>query len=66
MQRPRTGAGQADGDGASSIRTTKVAWVTRDAQTEDLYLRMEAVVLRLNAELFHFDLSGLSTIQYAV
>ena len=23
------------GNGASSIRTTKVAWVTRDAQTED-------------------------------
>jgi PKHD-type hydroxylase len=54
------------GDGVNSIRVTQVAWVHRDAQTEDLYLRMEAAVLRLNAELFRFDLSGLTTIQYAV
>ena len=32
----------------------------------DSKLGMEAAVLRLNAELFHFDLSGLTTIQYAV
>jgi len=31
-----------------------------------LYLRMEAIVLRLNADLFHFDLTGLTTMQYAV
>jgi PKHD-type hydroxylase len=48
------------------IRSTQVAWVHRNAQTEDLYLRMEAVVLRLNADLFHFNLSGLTTMQYAV
>jgi PKHD-type hydroxylase len=54
------------GDGVNSIRTTQVAWVYRNAQTEDLYHRMEYVVLRLNAEHFHSDLSGLSTIQYAV
>lgn len=54
------------GDGVNSIRTTQVAWVHRNAETEDLYLRMEAVVLRLNGEHFHCDLSGLTTIQYAV
>jgi PKHD-type hydroxylase len=54
------------GDGVNSIRTTRVAWVHRTPHTEDLYHRMEYVVLRLNAEHFHSDLSGLSTIQYAV
>lgn len=48
------------------IRSTQVAWVHRNADTHDLYLRLEAVVIKLNAELFHFALSGLSTIQYAV
>ena len=49
-----------------SIRTTKVAWVTRGQETEFLYLRMEAALLRLNAEHFRSDLSGLSTFQYAL
>jgi PKHD-type hydroxylase len=49
-----------------SIRTTAVAWVNRNAQTEDLYLRMEAIALKLNADLFHFELTGLTTMQYAV
>ena len=52
---------QLTGGGNGSIRSTRVAWVKRNAQTEDLYLRMEAVVLRLNADLFHFELSGLTT-----
>lgn len=52
--------------GPSSIRTTRVAWVHRNTQTEALYQDIEAIVLRLNAELFRFDLSGLTTIQYAV
>ena len=54
------------GSGPDGIRTTQVAWVYRNAQTEDLYLRMEAIVLRLNADLFHFELTGLTTMQYAV
>jgi len=52
--------------GVHPIRATKVAWVHRTAETEDLYHRMEAIVLRLNAEHFRADLSGLSTMQYAV
>lgn len=54
------------GKGNDSIRTTQVAWVFRNAETEDLYRYMEAIVLRLNADLFHFELTGLTTIQYAV
>ena len=57
---------QLTGTANGAIRSTRVAWVKRNAQTEDLYLRMEAVVLRLNADLFHFDLSGLTSMQYAV
>jgi PKHD-type hydroxylase len=57
---------QLTGAGNGSIRTTEVAWVYRNAQTEDLYLRMEAIVLRLNTDLFHFELTGLTTMQYAV
>jgi PKHD-type hydroxylase len=57
---------QLTGNGHDGIRSTQVAWVHRNAQTEDLYLRMEAVVLRLNTDLFHFELSGLTTMQYAV
>ena len=54
------------GKGNGGIRSTQVAWVHRNTETEDLYLRMEAVVLRLNADLFHFVLSGLTAMQYAV
>jgi PKHD-type hydroxylase len=57
---------QLTGKGNGGIRRTQVAWVHRNARTEDLYLRMEAAVLRLNADLFHFALSGLTTMQYAV
>lgn len=57
---------QLTGGGGRGIRATQVAWVHRNGQTEDLYLRMEAIVLRLNADLFHFDLTGLTTMQYAV
>ena len=52
--------------GVHPIRATKVAWVHRTAETEDLYHRMEAIVLRLNAECFRADLSGLSPMQFAV
>src|SRR4051812_46067845 len=49
-----------------SIRSTKVAWVTRGQETEFLYQRIEAALLRLNAEHFRSELSGLSTFQYAL
>jgi PKHD-type hydroxylase len=55
------------GDGYNSIRTTRVAWVHRNSEiTEHLYGKMEEIVLRLNSEHFRSDLSGLTTLQYAV
>jgi PKHD-type hydroxylase len=54
------------GNGENSIRVTRVAWVYRGAQTEELYRRMEEIVLRLNTEHFRCELSGLTTFQYAV
>lgn len=56
----------AKNTGRDSIRVTRVAWLMRDAQTESFYARMEEVVLRLNAQFFHYDLSGVMTFQYAV
>jgi len=52
--------------GYENIRATKVAWVPRQPQTENLYRRMEEAVLELNARYFRFDLSGLAMFQYAV
>ncbi len=55
------------GAGYNSIRSTNVAWVERDSEaTEPLYRKMEEIVLRLNAEHFRSDLSGLTTLQYAL
>ena len=54
------------GKTADNIRATEVAWVHRTSQFEELYLRMEAVVLRLNADLFRFDLTGLTPMQFAI
>lgn len=56
----------AKGTGRDGIRVTRVAWLMRDAQTESFYARMEEVVLRLNAQFFRYDLSGVVTFQYAV
>lgn len=56
----------AKGTGRDGIRITRVAWLMRDAQTESFYARMEEVVLRLNAQFFRYDLSGVVTFQYAV
>ncbi|MBA2589522.1 MAG: 2OG-Fe(II) oxygenase [Alphaproteobacteria bacterium] len=58
---------QVLGDGYNSIRTTRVAWVERESEVaESLYLKMEEIVLRLNAEHFRSDLSCLTTLQYAL
>lgn len=52
--------------GRDSIRVTKVAWFERNTETEEFYARVEEIVLRLNAQFFHFDLSGLVSFQYAL
>lgn len=57
---------QAKDTGRDSIRVTRVAWFMRNAQTESFYARMEDVVLRINAQFFRYDLSGVVAFQYAV
>jgi len=52
--------------GYDNIRSTQVAWMPRNAQTEMMYGRLEDAVLRLNARFFRFDLSGLAMFQYAL
>jgi PKHD-type hydroxylase len=54
------------GAGYENIRATRVAWMPRGAQTENLYRRMEEAVLEINARFLRFDLSALADLQYAV
>jgi PKHD-type hydroxylase len=54
------------GKNYENIRSTRVAWVERNTQTENFYRRMEDAVLLLNARFFRFDLTGLATFQYAI
>jgi PKHD-type hydroxylase len=56
----------SSGRGYENIRSTKVAWVPRNPETESVYQRMEEAVLELNARFFRFDLSGLAALQYAL
>lgn len=56
----------ARNSGRDSIRVTKVAWFERNAETEGFYARVEEIVLRLNAQFFRYDLSGLVSFQYAL
>jgi PKHD-type hydroxylase len=50
----------------NAIRRSRVAWVERNSETNTLYRRMEEVVLDLNRQYFHYDLSRLAPMQYAV
>jgi PKHD-type hydroxylase len=49
-----------------SIRRTRVAWLERNAQTNGFYRRMEEIVLQLNRQFFHYELSALAPMQYAI
>jgi PKHD-type hydroxylase len=60
LEPARLSSGKTD-----NIRSTGIAWLHRTPQTEDLYLRMEAVVLKLNMDLFHADLTGMLPFQFA-
>lgn len=54
-------------DAADHTRITRVAWIERKASTEWLFARLEEIVLRLNNEIFHYELFGLSeSLQYTV
>ena len=49
-----------------AIRITRVAWIERNAHTNQFYQRMQEIVLHLNRKFFHYDLSGLAPMQYAI
>ena len=63
MEKAELSVGGADYE---NIRATQVAWVPREAPTEQFYRRMEEAILHLNARFFRFDLSGLAVFQYAL
>ena len=49
------------------LRITRVAWMERNAEMEWLYVRLEEVVLRLNTEIYKYELFGLvEAFQYTV
>ena len=53
--------------GLQHHRITRVAWINRDADTEWLFVRLEEVVLRLNNEIYHYELYGLEKgLQYTI
>ena len=54
-------------DAADHTRIARVAWMDRKPDTEWLFARLEEIVLRLNNEIFHYELFGLSeSLQYTV
>lgn len=56
----------SNGRGYENIRSTKVAWVPRGPDSENVYAKVEQAVLELNARYFRFDLSALAAMQYAL
>ena len=54
-------------DAAEHHRITRVAWINRDADSDWLFARLEEVALRLNNEVFHYELYGLEKgLQYTI
>jgi len=55
MQQPAaiTGQGQLD----PAVRITRVAWITPQPEHKELFARIAAVVNRLNAQFFRWDIT---------
>jgi len=54
-------------DNHEHMRVTRVAWMARNPETAWLYERIEAAVLQLNTEFYHYDLFGLvESLQYSI
>jgi PKHD-type hydroxylase len=54
------------GDNDDDIRITEIAWLEHNRESSGLYERVLQVIRRLNSEIYHFDVTGLENIQYAV
>jgi PKHD-type hydroxylase len=50
----------------AGIRVTRVAWITPEPEHRALFARIGAVVQRLNAQSFRFDIQELEPFQYTV
>jgi PKHD-type hydroxylase len=48
------------------IRTSRVAWIEQNALTENIYDRMETIILSLNSQFYQFHLAKLAPLQYAI
>jgi PKHD-type hydroxylase len=62
VQRQATVQGQSN----TAIRVTRVAWILPEPEHNELFARIGAVVQRLNAQFFRFDITRLEPFQYTV
>ena len=53
-------------DDLEAVRITHLAWLERNAQTQEFYDRLAQIVLRLNTQFYRFALTGLENLQYTV
>jgi PKHD-type hydroxylase len=54
-------------DNTDHLRITRVAWMERKPEIQWLHARLEAMVLQINAQFYHYDLYGLNeAFQYTV
>lgn len=53
-------------DGIDDVRITQLAWIERNAETEQFYARIAQLVLQLNQRFYRFALTGLENFQYTV
>ena len=54
-------------DNVDHLRITRVAWIEKRAEIAWLYEKLEAMVMQINAQCYHYDLYGLrESFQYTV
>jgi PKHD-type hydroxylase len=53
-------------DAIDAVRVTDLAWIEHGPETQKLYERLSGIVLRLNADFYRFDLTGLENLQYTI
>jgi PKHD-type hydroxylase len=49
-----------------NIRTSKIAWIERNSMTENIYDRMETIILSLNSQFFQYSLAKMAPLQHAI
>ena len=60
-------AGLADkNDRVEGVRSTRIAWIQPNQETDALYRRIGQIVGNLNQKIYHFKITGIETMQYTV